>query len=249
MRMHPFDFLHKATKPIPRNEFSLSALQPESAPWDQNRPDLKDPATGYVYPYQSNGLVWSKHLFMLIPSMVFHTLAMPLLILSDWWSSSYYSLSALVWFADGCAAMGYHQLKSATSLFLSSFLKPFALVGILASHLIGLVAPQIGRKLYASLERQLYWTGKLIPSFQPYCLESCHDGIRVMEPCPFGGSSAQSTLTIEEDDDFSYYSCCCDSPISSYDFDDKRDLTPSAQYRFCPPESYEVERNSSMVVC
>ena len=249
MRMRPFDFLHKATKPIPRNEFSLSALQPESAPWDLNRPDLKDPATGYLYPYQPTGLVWSKHLFMLIPSLVFHTLAMPLLILSDWRSSSYYSLSALVWFADGCAAMGYHQLISATSLFLSSFLKPFTLVGILASHLIGLVAPQIGRKLYASLERQLYWTGKLIPSFQPYCQESCHDGIRVMEPCSFGGSAAQSTLTIEEDDDFSYYSCCCDSPISSYDFDDKRDLTPSAQYRFCPPESYEVERNSSMVVC
>lgn len=249
MRMRPFDFLHKATKPMPRNEFSLSAMQPEYMSWDHDRPDLKDLATGYVYPYQPTGLVWSKHLFMLIPSLVFHTLAMPLLILSDWRSSSYYSLSALVWFADGCAAMGYHQLKSATSLFLSSFLKPFTLVGILASHLIGLVAPQIGRKLYASLERQLYWTGKLIPSFQPYCQESCHDGIRVMEPCSFGGSVAQSTLTIDEDDDFSHYPCCYDIPTSSCGFGANHHLQPSTRHRFCPPESFEVESTASMVVC
>ena len=243
-----FDYLRKATRPIPSNELSLSALQPEAMPWDHNRPDLIDPATGYLYPYQPTALVWSKHLVMLIPSLAFHALAMPLLVLSDWRASCYYMFSSLVWYADGCGDMGYYQFKSAFTLLLSSFLKPLLLVGILASHLIGLVAPQIGRKLYASLERQLFWSGKLIPSFQPYCNEICHDGIRIMEPCSFGISSEQSMLTIDEDFDFNN-SYNYDYPTIPYDLDCNQELKPSTQYRACPPESYESESTTSMVVC
>ncbi|HAV93439.1 MAG TPA: hypothetical protein DCW33_01060 [Proteobacteria bacterium] len=243
-----FDYLRKATRPIPSNELSLSALQPEAMPWDHDRPDLIDPATGYLYPYQPTALVWSKHLVMLIPSLVFHMLAMPLLVLSDWRASCYYMFSSLVWYADGCVSHGNHQLKSAIVLFLSSFLKPFALLGILSSHVIGLVAPQVGRKLYASLERHLYWSGKLIPSFQPYCIESTHDGCRIIEPRYADTLSTQAISTPDAYDDTPYASCF-GSLISSYDLPCAQDLQVPKQYRACPPESYESESTTSMVVC
>lgn len=127
---------------------------------------LRDNFTGYEYIHDQPAILRMKHFALLFASTLLHPFAVAGMMLVDSLAMSYCFACALVTaLLDPISSLDYCRMGAKIGIAMLS--KPIGWLGLVASNTIGLLFPNTGRKLYANLERDLYWTYVFAPCFQP----------------------------------------------------------------------------------
>jgi hypothetical protein len=171
-RKSEYDKLRKAAQAGDENSKELFSvtLPPEPYPQLLRRCTttyrLRDNFTGYEYIHDQPAILRMKHFALLFTSTLLHPFAVVGMMLVDSLAMSYCFACALVTalFAP-ISSLDYCRMGAKIGIAMLS--KPIGWLGLVASNTIGLLFPNTGRKLYANLERDLYWTYVFAPCFQP----------------------------------------------------------------------------------
>lgn len=172
IRKSEYEKLRKAAQAgdeISKGLFSVT-LQPEPYPQLLRRCTttyrLRDNFTGYEYIHDQPAILRMKHFALLFASTLLHPFAVAGMMLVDSFAMSYCFACAFVTalFAP-ISSLDYCRMGAKIGIAMLS--KPIGWLGLVASNTIGLLFPNTGRKLYANLERDLYWTYVFAPCFQP----------------------------------------------------------------------------------
>lgn len=129
---------------------------------------LVDKQTAQLYINESTGMVRTKHGLLLLADLTIHAIGVPLMMIRD-----IFCLSACIVCALFNLTMFKFQgfidfLQLANKLLISLIAKPFAWISMLMCNLLGATFLPYGcRKVYASLERDVYQTPVIAPCFQP----------------------------------------------------------------------------------
>ena len=128
---------------------------------------IQDASTGYCYLDEEGGLVRKKHLALLITAPFIHFLGFIIMMGCDVVVGLTALLRATTLLCQGKLARAKHIVGQFAMRVGGIMVKPLGWGVMVASNIIGLMLPLSGKKVFASIERAVYWRPILAPCFQP----------------------------------------------------------------------------------
>ena len=129
---------------------------------------LSDNQTDHLYLYEPSSMVRQKHALLLLADVTVHAIGIPVTMMRDLLCFG----AALAYALFYLLCLKFSQflacLQLLAKLAISMAAKPLAWIGMLACNTFGVLFLPYGcRKVYASLERDVYQDSLIAPCFQP----------------------------------------------------------------------------------
>ncbi len=127
----------------------------------------QDESTGALYLDEANSTIRLKHAMLIVPSFFVHFAGVLAMMAMDVVTCSWLCCRACI------SLLRINQSDLAVCVrqigvrLVNVMLKPAMWIGLVSSSTMGVAFPLACRKIYGSLERDLYWRGVLAPCFQP----------------------------------------------------------------------------------
>lgn len=127
----------------------------------------QDESTGALYLDEAKNTIRLKHAMLIVPSFFVHFVGVMAMIAVDVVTCAWLCCRTCVSLLRITQAdLGVCVQQIGVRL-INMLLKPAMWLGLVSSSAMGVAFPLACRKVYGSLERDLYWRGLLAPCFQP----------------------------------------------------------------------------------